>query len=130
MTRHIYKPMLAKAISSAFSDTNWLFEIKWDGFRAIAYVETPFSLKSRNNKELKNTFPELTELTHLTNSNIVVDGEIIAMQNGKPNFQALLKRGQTAPEKQIRYSAAMTSVIYLVFDILEKTAKCLPICRS
>jgi len=69
MTRHIYKPMLAKAISSAFSDTNWLFEIKWDGFRAIAYVETPFSLKSRNNKELKNTFPELTELTHLTNSN-------------------------------------------------------------
>ncbi|MDR0471515.1 MAG: non-homologous end-joining DNA ligase [Nitrososphaerota archaeon] len=125
MTRHIYKPMLAKALSTAFSDTHWLFEIKWDGFRAIAYVETPFSLKSRNGKELKNTFPELTELTHLADSNIVVDGEIIAMQNGKPDFQALLKRGQTTPEKQTPNSAVMVSVVYIVFDILEKNGQIL-----
>jgi len=126
MTRHIYKPMLAKAIPAAFSDANWLFEIKWDGFRAIAYVETPFSLKSRSGKELKNTFPELTELTRLTNnSNIVVDGEIIAIQNGKPDFQALLKRGQIVQEKQPMRSNTLAPVVYIVFDILEKNGQSL-----
>ena len=48
MSRHIYRPMLAKVAEEAFSDKDWFFEVKWDGFRAIAYVEEPFSLKSRN----------------------------------------------------------------------------------
>ena len=63
MSRHIYKPMLAKVAEEAFSDKDWVFEVKWDGFRAIAYVEEPFSLKSRNEKELKQNFPEFQELT-------------------------------------------------------------------
>ncbi len=62
MSRHLYKPMLAKVAPDAFSDKDWIFEVKWDGFRAIAYVEEPYSLKSRNGKELKNNFPELEEL--------------------------------------------------------------------
>ena len=48
MSRHVYKPMLAKVAEEPFSGKNWIFEVKWDGFRAIAYVEEPFSLKSRN----------------------------------------------------------------------------------
>ena len=65
MSRHIYQPMLAKVAEEAFSDKDWIFEVKWDGFRAIAYVEEPFSLKSRNEKELKQNFPELAELNKL-----------------------------------------------------------------
>ena len=57
-----YKPMLAKPISKPFSDKDWIFETKWDGFRAIAYVRDCFTLQSRNNKELKYFFPELEEL--------------------------------------------------------------------
>ena len=68
------------------------FEVKWDGFRAIAYVEEPFSIKSRNAKELKQNFPELQELKQLA-TNIVVDGEIIVMREGKPDFQSLLEAG-------------------------------------
>jgi len=60
-----YKPMLALAAKDAFSHPDWIFEIKWDGFRAIAYVEEPFSLRSRNGKELKKNFPELQQLTAL-----------------------------------------------------------------
>jgi bifunctional non-homologous end joining protein LigD len=93
MSRHIYRPMLAKVTEEAFSDKDWIFEVKWDGFRAIAYIEDFYSLKSRNDKELKNSFPELQELKKLGN-NLVVDGEIVVMQDGKPDFQSLLKRGQ------------------------------------
>ena len=62
MSRHIYKPMLAREAENAFSDKDWIFEIKWDGFRAIAYVDEELSFKSRNGKELKYNFPELSEL--------------------------------------------------------------------
>ena len=51
-----YKPMLAKSISKPFSGKDWIFEIKWDGFRAIAYVDDYFTVQSRNAKELKHFF--------------------------------------------------------------------------
>jgi DNA ligase D-like protein (predicted ligase) len=117
--QHYYKPMLALAAQKAFSDKDWIFEIKWDGFRAIAYVEEPFSLRSRNGKELKGNFPELAQLTKL-GSTIVVDGEIVIMQDGKPDFQALLERGQSVSAGEIQRQAMRAPAIYVVFDILEK----------
>ena len=119
MSRHIYRPMLARVAPKPFSDTNWIFEIKWDGFRAIAYVEEPYSLKSRNGKELKHNFPELEELNKLS-SNVVVDGEIVVMREGKPDFQALLERGQAVSPNEIQKQAQRAPAIYVVFDILEK----------
>lgn len=116
--------MLAKAVSNAFTDKDWIFEIKWDGFRAIAYVEEPFSLKSRTGNELTHTFPELDEITRL-GRNMVVDGEIIVMQNGKPDFQALLKRAHPDSRGQIQRSTKLPSVLYIVFDILEKDGQML-----
>jgi len=122
MSRHIYLPMLAKVAEKAFSDKDWVFEVKWDGFRAIAYLEEPYSIKSRNGKELKNSFPELQELTKLA-SNIVVDGEIIIMREGKPDFQSLLERGQAASTLEIHRQASSAPAVYIVFDILEKDGK-------
>lgn len=124
MSRHIYKPMLAKVTEEAFSDKDWIFEVKWDGFRAIAYVEEAFSLKSRNEKELKQIFPELQELTKLS-SNIVVDGEIIVMREGKPDFQSLLERGQAVSKGEIQRQTSRAPAVYIVFDILEKEGKSL-----
>ena len=124
MSRHIYKPMLAKEASDAFTDKDWIFEIKWDGFRAISYIEEKFSVKSRNEKELKYNFPELSELTNLA-SNIVVDGEIVVMSEGKPDFQALLERGQAVLSGEIQRQANLAPVTYIVFDILEKDGKSL-----
>ena len=106
----------------AFSDKDWIFEVKWDGFRAIAYIEEPFSLKSRNEKELKQNFPELQELNKLA-SNIVVDGEIIVMREGKPDFQSLLERGQAVSIGEIQRQENRAPAVYIVFDILEKDGK-------
>ncbi len=124
MSRHIYKPMLAQVAEKPFSSKDWVFEIKWDGFRAIAYVEDPYSLKSRNGKELKKTFPELEELTRLA-SNIVVDGEIVVMRKGKPDFQTLLERGQAVSEAEIHRQVQRAPAVYVVFDILEKDGESL-----
>jgi bifunctional non-homologous end joining protein LigD len=122
MSRHVYKPMLAKVADKPFTDKNWIFEIKWDGFRAISYIDKELSVKSRNEKELKYSFPELAELTHLAR-NLVVDGEIVVMRRGKPDFQDLLERGQTVSPQEIEKLSGETPATYIVFDVLEKDGK-------
>jgi bifunctional non-homologous end joining protein LigD len=122
MSHHIYKPMLARVATNAFTDKDWVFEIKWDGFRAITYVNEGLSVKSRNEKELKHNFPELSELTRLA-SNLVVDGEIVVMREGKPDFQTLLERGQAVSAGEIERQTQLAPAIYIVFDILEKKGK-------
>src|SRR5208283_2399631 len=122
MSRHIYTPMLARVAEKPFSGKDWIFEVKWDGFRAIAYVDKDLSLKSRNGKELKQNFPELSELQQLS-SNVVVDGEIVVLREGKPDFQSLLKRGQAVSEVEIKRQTMRAPVIYVVFDILERDGK-------
>jgi DNA ligase D-like protein (predicted ligase)/DNA ligase D-like protein (predicted 3'-phosphoesterase) len=114
--------MLALAAKEVFTDRDWVFEIKWDGFRAVAYVEEPFSLRSRSGKELKQNFPELQQITGLA-KNVVVDGEIVVMAEGIPDFQALLKRGQAASPGEINRQLQRTPAVYIVFDILEKDGK-------
>ena len=120
MTRRRYKPMLAKEATAAFTDKDWLFEVKWDGFRAIAYVDDEVSLRSRNQKELINSFPELDELKQQPRG-MVLDGEIVILQRGKVNFQALLERS-TASAREIASQAAKSPAAYIVFDMLEKDA--------
>ena len=122
MSRHIYKPMLARDAEKPFSDKDWVFEIKWDGFRAIAYINEAFSIKSRNQKELKDNFPELEQLTRLS-SNLVVDGEIVIMKEGKPDFQTLLERGQAVSTREIERQVQRAPAVYIVFDVLEKDGK-------
>ncbi len=88
--------MLPESAAGPFSGDEWLFEVKWDGVRAIAYVNDTLSLMSRNGRELAGQFPELGGLTTLA-PGTVLDGEIVAMSGGKPEIQALLPRVQAAP---------------------------------
>jgi len=117
-----YKPMLAKNALKPFNDKDWLFEIKWDGFRTIAYINEEISLKSRNGKELKDTFPELLELGTLT-SKTVLDGEIVVVKNEKANFQAISERAKVTMPTEAKLRSARTPAIFIVFDILEKDGK-------
>ena len=119
---NFYKPTLAKPISKPFSSKDWIFETKWDGFRAIAYVRDSFSLQSRNNKELKYAFPELEELKQLAEK-VVVDGEIIALKQDKVDFHSLQERGHLISAKDIERLAQQSPATYVVFDILEKDGK-------
>ncbi len=119
---HDYKPMLAREAEKPFSGKDWIFEIKWDGYRAIAYVDDEVSLRSRNNKELIENFPELLELKNLA-SNAVLDGEIVVVKNGKADFQALQERGKAVKESEIKAGTLRQPAEYIIFDILEKDGK-------
>jgi DNA ligase D-like protein (predicted ligase) len=122
MKRQHYKPMLARVAEAAFNSKDWIFEIKWDGIRAISYVNAELSIRSRNDNELKHSFPELEELKDLT-SNAVLDGEIVLMRDGEADFQTLLERNRNTSPHQTEYMAQKFPATYIVFDILEKDGK-------
>ncbi|MEI7433788.1 MAG: DNA polymerase ligase N-terminal domain-containing protein [Methanomicrobiales archaeon] len=116
---HYYLPMSSKPADKPFSSEEWLFEIKWDGIRAIAYVNDRLSVRSRNGKELAGSFPELSDLLELA-PHTVLDGEIVAMSGGRPDIQEILPRitSQGLTHQPARFSP----VTYIVFDILEQDA--------
>ncbi len=116
MTHH-YLPMSSKPADGPFSSDEWLFEIKWDGVRAIAYVNEGLLIRSRNDKELTGSFPELAELLELA-PRTVLDGEIVAMSGGRPDIQELLPR--ITSQGWTPQPAGISPVTYIVFDILEQ----------
>jgi bifunctional non-homologous end joining protein LigD len=122
--RQHYKPMLASLADSPFDSKNWIFEIKWDGIRAISYVNDELAVRSRNDKELLHSFPELVELSQLA-PGTVLDGEIVIVKGGETDFQALLERSKTGPFEDSRLTAQGPPALYIVFDILEKDGKSL-----
>ncbi len=119
-----YKPMLAGTAEATFNSDEWIFEIKWDGIRAISYANKELSIRSRNQKELIDNFPELIELKGLTRD-AVLDGEIIVLKEGKPDFQTVIQRMQNTRSSDIEYLAAKLPAIYVIFDILKKDGKAL-----
>ncbi|HVP40928.1 MAG TPA: non-homologous end-joining DNA ligase [Candidatus Krumholzibacteriaceae bacterium] len=119
MRQRFYKPMLANTAKAPFSAKDWIFEIKWDGIRAISYVDEELSVRSRYDKELRYNFPELEELATLA-SHTVLDGEIIVVQKGKPDFQTLLERSRSTSAQGVEFMAKKFPALYIVFDILEK----------
>lgn len=104
------KPMLATLVNAPGEEDDWMYEIKWDGFRAMAYLqETEVDLRSRNNKNFNEKFyPLYNDLKNL-NLNAVLDGEIIVVtKNGYADFSAL----------QTWRSEADGELIFYVFDVL------------
>jgi bifunctional non-homologous end joining protein LigD len=113
------EPMLATLVEQPFSDPNWLFEIKWDGVRAMAWIANgKVTLRSRNNIDITSRYPELGALPRaLAAREAVLDGEIVALDaHGRGDFQRLQERMHVrAPgEKQIRE----VPVIYFAFDLI------------
>jgi DNA ligase D-like protein (predicted ligase)/DNA ligase D-like protein (predicted 3'-phosphoesterase) len=119
-----YKPMLAESADEPFSSGDWIFEVKWDGIRAVSYVNSEISIRSRKHKELLKNFPELGELKKLVKA-IVLDGEIIVMRGGAPDFQRTVERNQVTSDRDIEYMAKKHPATYVVFDILEKDGESL-----
>jgi ATP-dependent DNA ligase len=117
-----YHPMLAQSSDAPFSSDDWIFEIKWDGIRAISYLNEGLSIKSRNGYDLSNNFPELGELKGLAR-NVVLDGEIVVMVDGRADFQAVVERSKASSPLNATYLSQKHPATYIIFDILEKDGK-------
>jgi bifunctional non-homologous end joining protein LigD len=114
-------PMLATLIDEAFDDSEWLFEIKWDGYRAVCTVHEDGSMElvSRNGLDFLKKFPQLARLAHAwTTLPIVVDGEIVSLDaQGRSSFQRL----QESFSSQRPVTFAAFDVLYADGRDLRKT---------
>jgi bifunctional non-homologous end joining protein LigD len=113
------EPMLART-GTLPGDEGWAYEIKWDGIRAVAYVEGGrLRLMSRRHTTITQTYPELRELGRSLGTHAaVLDGEIVSFDSGLPSFQRLQKRMNLSSEAQVRRMAAAEPVVYMIFDLL------------
>ncbi len=105
------KPMLAMRADKPFDGVDWLYEIKWDGYRALAYLNgKKVELLSRNEQSFTSKFSSLTKALKDWNVKAVIDGEIIAEnENGYADFQALQNFARKGKEAKL---------VYYVFDVL------------
>lgn len=105
-------PMLATLMKEPFDSADWLFEIKWDGFRGLAFVDNgKVILKSRTNNSLNKNFPEIIENLKQIHGQAIFDGELVILDSkGRSNFQLMQN-----------YQREKTGTLcYYVFDILLK----------
>jgi bifunctional non-homologous end joining protein LigD len=111
--------MLARSADEPPSGDGWAFEIKWDGVRALAYVEDDLRLESRTGEDITRRYPELGALAANVHRPAILDGEIVAFDDdGHPSFQRLQARmGLTSPIQVMRRTRD-TPVTYMVFDVL------------
>lgn len=104
------KPMLATLVDEPFDDPDWQYEVKWDGYRALAFInEAEVELLSRNNKSFNDKFYPIVKLLQDSKINAVIDGEILVLdEKGRSNFSDL----------QNWRSEADGELVFYVFDLL------------
>ena len=109
--RRGYAPMLATSAPDVPSGDGWLFEVKWDGFRAIATIRGgDVDLRSRNDKSFVERFPTVVRTLErsLRTPDCVLDGEVVAVgADGRATFSAM-QQGKDG-----------TTYLYVAFDLLE-----------
>ena len=114
-------PMLATSVSEPFDGADWLFEIKWDGYRAVAFIETGrVRLVSRNQNELTARYPELKDLAKSVKAKTaILDGEVVALdEEGRPSFSLMQQRTGFRPGGHRGQASAEVPVLYYAFDLL------------
>ncbi|MFN2484042.1 MAG: DNA ligase D [Candidatus Limnocylindria bacterium] len=124
------EPMKATLADDVFSDPDWLYEIKWDGYRVEAVVDAGrVRIWTRNQNDAARYFPELTARpTWIDAKQAIVDGEVVALgENGEPDFSALQgrtgvlgaeRRGRGKKPRPSSEELAAIPLVYEVFDLL------------
>ena len=118
ITLPLVRPMLAVS-SQPFDSDKHLFEIKWDGYRALAYLDNRTLIRSRNLVDLTPKFPELEYLhQRVKKLPAILDGEIVVFEDGRPSFAALQARGRMDEAQRIRRVTSERSAVFIAFDVL------------
>jgi len=103
------------------SDADWAFEMKWDGIRAIATVARGSArFVTRNGIDVTVTYPDLSALADQVRGDVVLDGEIVALnKQGRPDFGRLQQRMKLTRPADVERAVRNVAVHYMVFDLLE-----------
>jgi bifunctional non-homologous end joining protein LigD len=117
----IVRPMLAVPIEEPFDSDEWLFEIKWDGYRAVSFIEDgKLRLVSRNQNDLTAQYSELGDLPKFVRAkNAIVDGEVVAVdEQGRPSFSLMQQRSGVRHGRFRAPARSDVPVLYYAFDLI------------
>ncbi|MGE3807085.1 MAG: non-homologous end-joining DNA ligase [Gemmataceae bacterium] len=112
------EPMLCKP-GEPFDSDEHLFEIKWDGIRLLCFVDSAgkYRLVNRRQVDCTERYPELDFLGKLP-AGTILDGEIVVLKDGKPDFALVMSRESSRKELRARTLSRSTPATYIVFDLL------------
>lgn len=111
-------PMLIGEMTEPFNSPDYIFELKLDGIRCIAYLDGETRLLNKRFLDVTATYPELQEAHNQVNAPCVLDGEVFAMTDGKPDFSVMQRRSLMGDIVKIALAAQKTPVNFCAFDIL------------
>ncbi len=110
------KPMMAKRRNAPFDDKDWIFEFKWDGIRAFIYKGGgKQKIETRRGNVITRKFPEITIEPA---RDLIVDGEIVVVREGRPDFQAVQTRTQVEDPVRIKILSETLPAVFVAFDIV------------
>lgn len=113
------KPMLISEMTEPFNDPDWIYELKLDGIRSIAYLDKDYTeLRNKRNDRLLPKVPELAGINKHVNERCILDGELVILKNGVPDFFELQKRSLTTNRFKIQLSSEHFPACFVAYDIL------------
>ena len=118
-----FEPMEPMAQHAVPDGSGYIHQVKWDGVRMIAHVGRQFvKLHNRKLRERTEHYPEMSRLKDVVKGDAILDGEMVALKNGKPNFPLILERDLLnavgSGAIRVKSIVAKVPVFYMVFDIV------------
>ncbi len=117
-------PMLLHEVKESFDDKDYIYELKLDGIRCIAYLGKDVVLQNKRFKDVTEIYPELTEMNKCVKKNTVLDGELVVLTNGKPDFYALQKRSLITNQIPLNFYRNKFLIEILYFSFLMGESYC------
>lgn len=112
-------PMLLNEVKEPFDDDDYIYELKFDGIRCVAYIEPKsVALQNKRFKDLTDIYPELSDICKCVKKRVILDGELVVLTDGKPDFYALQKRSLMGDKFRISLAAKKNPVQFVAYDIL------------
>ncbi len=112
-------PMLISENMPPFDSDDFVYELKFDGIRALCYLdENGTEIRNKRNKRVSVTYPELKDIYKQANKRCILDGEIFVLNNGKPDFFEVQRRSLMSNPFRIEMAAKKLPVCFTAFDIV------------
>ncbi|NLO08967.1 MAG: DNA ligase [Clostridiales bacterium] len=115
------KPMLISEMTEPFNDPDWIYELKLDGIRCILYLDNQgknTELRNKRNLRLLPKVPELTDIYQNVKERCILDGELLVLKNGVPDFFEIQRRVLTSNPFKIKLSSDKYPASFVAYDIL------------
>lgn len=117
-------PMLIAQQQEAFDDPDWIYELKMDGFRCLAYMDSGMAdFRNKRNMQMLSRFPELAGVYENVKGRCILDGEIVVLAGGVPDFYRLQKRTLLTDRFKIELEASRFPASFVAFDCIYRESR-------